>query len=358
MPMRKFSMRTTCKDSYGIDETLLPMTMQKNSGHDDLDPEIHIGENERYMTPSPTDTDSQSVMNLASDVAEQLSMTLQACLRTCVRQHAFPSLQPTPMPSSSFSQQHLSPRTQQHGPLSNFSTTSLSNSVATTNSANQRLSGDFNSECMAATLLSPLCAEVEKKCFMKSGHEKACILETFSSLRYHEEYSSLSNSSRPSNITLTPSSDLRSHSPKSRLNGGNYHNRNQPQGSPLLQIPPPPPSLSASSWEEVNQMPGGRLSNRSADLPSETPPRHSSPASQCADAILSTKQFTPKMRLYSIPTRLIEDEKHYEMAKQVSHQSDSTMPTPFGPQKVTEIISHSVDSYAYYTTTIFHGAKL
>lgn len=116
--------------------------------------EIHIGENERYMTPSPTDTDSQSVMNLASDVAEQLSVTLQACLRTCVRQHAFPSLQPTTMPSSSFSQQDLPIRTQQHGPSSNFSTTSLSNSAATTN---QWLSGDFNSGSMAAPLLSPLC---------------------------------------------------------------------------------------------------------------------------------------------------------------------------------------------------------
>lgn len=82
----------------------------------------------------------------------------------------------------------------------------------------------------------------------------------------------------------------------SRLNGGNYHNRNQPQGSPLLQIPPPPPPLSASSREEINQIPGGRLGNRSADFPSETPPRHSPPASQYADAILSTKQFTPKMR--------------------------------------------------------------
>ncbi|KAH9287295.1 Protein FAM13A [Echinococcus granulosus] len=44
---------------------------------------------EHQMITSPSDTESQSMMlNLATDVAEQLSATLQACLRNCVRQHA------------------------------------------------------------------------------------------------------------------------------------------------------------------------------------------------------------------------------------------------------------------------------
>ncbi|VDK40255.1 unnamed protein product [Taenia asiatica] len=79
---------------------------------------------------SPSDTESQSmVLNLAADVAEQLSATLQACLRNCVRQHALPS----------------SHRRSQHSPLRSPATSS------------PHWLGD-PSVGPSVSLLSPLCA--------------------------------------------------------------------------------------------------------------------------------------------------------------------------------------------------------
>nr|CUU99955.1 hypothetical transcript [Hymenolepis microstoma] len=220
---------------------------------EDMNFEILIGENNRQATPSPTDTDSQSVMNLASDMAEQLSTTLQNCLRACVRQHAVPSLLPTTMPSSS-SQQH------ERSPI--FPSSSSSNSAAATTNICRWFGSDLNSGSMATSIRSPP-----------------------------------PESSQPFNATFTASSNLRSYSPRSSLNSENNHGRMQPPASPMLQIPPPPPPLNVSSWEEVNQMSGGRLNSSSTDFPSETPLPHSSSNSQVPDATFSAKQSPPKRSL-------------------------------------------------------------
>ncbi|VDD74685.1 unnamed protein product [Mesocestoides corti] len=54
--------------------------------------EAQHNERDRFAL-SPTEIQSQSaVLEVASGVAEQLSATLQACLRNCVQQHAFPAM--------------------------------------------------------------------------------------------------------------------------------------------------------------------------------------------------------------------------------------------------------------------------
>ncbi|VDO03660.1 unnamed protein product [Rodentolepis nana] len=183
-------------------------------------------------------------------MAEHLSTTLQACLRACVRQHAVPSPLPTTMPSFS---------SQQHGHSPIFPSSSISNSTVTTSNAYQWIGSDLNSGSMATSIRS-----------------------------------SLPECSQPFNATFSTSSELRSYSPKSRLNNENNHNRMQPPASPMLQIPPPPPPLNVSSWEEVNQTSGGRFSNSSTDFPSEIPLLHSSSNSQVPDVTFSAKQSTPK----------------------------------------------------------------
>ncbi|VDM34369.1 unnamed protein product [Hydatigera taeniaeformis] len=119
-----------CPRSHRIDTDRSPF-LDIESARETFASEMELWRHGRDHQPkmSPSDIESQSVvLNPVADVAEQLSTTLQSCLRNCVRQHAL----------------SLSHRCSQHSPA-NSSTT-----------ASPQWLGDLVGGS-AASLLSPLC---------------------------------------------------------------------------------------------------------------------------------------------------------------------------------------------------------